>query len=78
MFGRDDLTFVVDQIAVNGTYLELDSVALLMPFYILYEFLCLFVTFLLYVHGKHLRSCRDGQFFNHTLSGQAYRCRLVH
>ena len=25
---------------------------------------------LLYVQGKHLRSCWDGQFFNHTVPGQ--------
>ena len=50
--------------------------------YILYEIFSKFcvclLEFLLYIHGKHLRSCRDGHFFNHTLSGQASQGRLVH
>ena len=29
------------------------------------------VVLLFYVHGKHLRSCRDGQLVNHTFPGQA-------
>ena len=29
------------------------------------------VVLLFYVHGKYLRSCRDGQLPNHTLPGQA-------
>ena len=29
------------------------------------------VALLFYVHGKHLRSCRDGQLTNHTFPGQA-------
>ena len=28
---------------------------------------------MLYVHGKQLRSCRDGQLLNHTVPGQASR-----
>ena len=28
---------------------------------------------LLYVHGKQLGSCRDGQLLNHTVSGQVSR-----
>ena len=28
-------------------------------------------VFLFYVHGKHLRSCRDGQLTYHTFPGQA-------
>ena len=50
VFGRDDLTFVVDQIAVNGTCFELDGVTLTNDdlfciFYTKYLFkvLCLFV-----------------------------------
>ena len=30
-----------------------------------------FVVLLFYVHGKHLRSCWDGQLPNHTFPGQA-------
>ena len=29
------------------------------------------VVLLFNVHGKHLRSCRDGQLPNHTFPGQA-------
>ena len=29
------------------------------------------VVLLFYVHGKHIRSCRDGQLTNHTFPGQA-------
>ena len=29
-----------------------------------------------YVHGKHLRSCRDGQLLNHIVHGQAFRGSL--
>ena len=29
------------------------------------------VVLLFYVHGKHLRSCRDGLLPNHTFPGQA-------
>ena len=29
------------------------------------------VLLLFYVHSKHLRSCRDGQFPNHNFPGQA-------
>ena len=28
-------------------------------------------TLVVLLHGKHLRSCRDGQFLNHTVPGQA-------
>ena len=29
------------------------------------------VVLLFYVHGKHLRSCQDGQLIYHTFHGQA-------
>ena len=29
------------------------------------------VVLLFYVHGEHLRSCRDGQLTKHTFTGQA-------
>ena len=29
------------------------------------------VVLLFYIHGKHQRSCRDGQLPNHTFPGQA-------
>ena len=37
---------------------------------------CLFDLFL-YVHGEQLRSCREGQLLNHTVSGQASREQLT-
>ena len=44
------------------------------PFY-RYKRNCL-LDLLLYVHGKHLRSCRDGQFLNNNVPGQAERGSL--
>ena len=37
--------------------------------------LCLFCLLDLFldVHGKHIRSCRDGQLLNHTVPGKASR-----
>ena len=34
------------------------------------ELFCLF-DLMLYIHGKQLRSCLDGQLLNHTVPGQA-------
>ena len=34
-------------------------------------FVCFFFDLMLNVHGKQLRSCRDGQLLNHTVLGQA-------
>ena len=35
------------------------------------EVVVVVVVLLFYVHGKHLRSCRDSQLTNHTFPGQA-------
>ena len=36
-------------------------------------FTCFLFDLMLYVRGKQLRSCRDGQLLNHTVPGQVSR-----
>ena len=53
------ITFFIFQVnAVVGDLTRLFSLIIITPFR---DFL-FFVLLLFYVHGKHLRSCRDGQF----------------
>ena len=38
------------------------------------EYVIVVIFFCFHVHGKQLRSCRDGYLTNHTFPGQAYIC----